>query len=500
MRAAVPVLAAAFALALAPAPPAALAAADLPPEIARMEEDGEKHFNEATDTDLSPSARNDARKKAWVLLYPALEALNAHWDANPGDQARLESRIMKVGQMVFWLRKESPMGLLESTGVGPKPAAPSKPAGWGEKPPPEKPGDAPGSGGAGTPPAPAPGTPAPGAPAPASAGPTLEESFKEADAYARKHRADLPGIMERFQAVMAAHPGATSQPLWLEAAKRAADASRALKDFYRLRRDDDPDSLKNLDSPDVRAMALALGREVADRDPTVRRRAANLLALLGSAEGVYPLVQAARKETDPETLAAMLDAVVAIGGRKAAEHLGKVKDDPGVGMRAVDALGRLAAKNRVDLRLAARELGRCAMAKDEGVAKCAVDILVGLGPDGALGLVDALDSKSTEVRLKIIPALGATKNPKVARPLARFLLSGDNEAMERCRAAAKEAIQGLGEPAVPYLFAGLRDPNTKAHTALLLREMTGQMFSMSRPGDWTRWWKETHPDWKEEPD
>ena len=47
---------------------------------------------------------------------------------------------------------------------------------------------------------------------------------------------------------------------------------------------------------------------------------------------------------------------------------------------------------------------------------------------------------------------------------------------------------------------GLRDPETKAHTALLLREMTGQMFSMSRPGDWVNWWKQTHPDWKEEKD
>ena len=72
--------------------------------------------------------------------------------------------------------------------------------------------------------------------------------------------------------------------------------------------------------------------------------------------------------------------------------------------------------------------------------------------------------------------------------------------MEKCRAAAREAIKGLGEPAVPYLFAGLRDPETKAHTALLLREMTGQMFSMSRPGDWVNWWKQTHPDWKEEKD
>jgi HEAT repeat protein len=497
MRAALLALAAAIGLA-----PAAALAGSVDPAIAKMEAEGEKFFNEASNTDLSTTARNDARKKAWVQLWPALEALNKHWDAHPEDQSGLEARVSHVGKMVYWLRKESPVGLLESTGVGPKPEPARKPAGWGDKPPPEKPGEAPPAppspgGGPAPGPAPAPApAPAPG-PAAAPAGPTIEDSYKEADAYARKHRADLPGIAERFQAVMAAHPDKTSHALWLEAAKRSGEATRALKDFYRLRRDDDPDSLKNADTAEVKAMALALGREAASRDPEVRRRAASLLALLGSADGVFPLVQAAAREQDAAVQAAMLDAVVQIGGRKAAEQLGKLRDGP-LGMKAVDGLGRMCGKNRVELRIAAKELGRCAQAKDEGVARAAVDLLVGLGADGALGLVDALDSKSTEVRLKIIPALGATKNPKVARPLARFLLSGDNPAMERCRDAAKEAIKGLGEPAVPYLFAGLRDSETKAHTALLLREMTGQMFSMSRPGDWVNWWKQTHPDWKEE--
>jgi len=481
---------------------AAPSAADVLPEIAKMEAEGEKWFNEATNTDLSPAERNEARKKAWVQLYRAKEALDKHWDEHPGDQPALEDRLTKTGQMVFWLRKESPIGLLESTGVGPQPKTPVKPTGWGDKPPPEKPGNVPGGGADPVPPK---GGAAGGAPAPREppAGPartSIEDAYKEADGYARKHKADLPGIMERFQAIMAAYQDQTSHPLFLEAAKRAGDASRALKDFYRVRRNDDPDSLKGVDSGEVKAMVVALAREVQSKEPEVRRRAANLLALLGSGEGVFPLVQAAQKEGEAGVRTAEIDAVVAIGGRKAAEHLGKLKDDGDLGMPAVEALGRMCAKNKVDLRLAALELGRCAMAKEEAVAARAVDILVGLGAEGAVGLVVALDSKSTEVRLRIIPALGATKSPKVARPLARFLLSGDNPQMERCREAAKNAIRPLGEDAVPYLFAGLRDPETKAHTALLLREMTGQMFSMSRPGDWTAWWKKTHPDWKEEKD
>ena len=498
MRAALSfLLALAAALPIAPIP---ALAGGLPPEIGKMEAEGKKWFDTASNTDLSQGDRNDARKKAWVQLWPAKEALDRYWDANPSEQAGLEHRCLEVGKMVFWLRKESPVGLLESTGVGPKPEPAKRPSGWGEKPPPEKPGDAPAppappSPGGGPAPGPAP-APSP-APGPAPAGPSLEDAYKEADTFARKHRADLPGIAERFQAIMSAYPDKTAHPLWLEAAKRASEASRALKDFYRVSRNDDPDSLKNVDTVEVKAMALALGREVASRDPEVRRRAASLLALLGSAEGVYPMVEAARKEKDAATLSALLDAVVQIGGRKAAENLGKLRDDA-LGMKAVDCLGRMCGKNKVDLRLAVKELGRCALAKDEGVARAAVDLLVGLGSDGAIGLVDALDSESTEVRLKIIPALGATKSPRVARPLARFLRKGDNPPMERCRDAAKEVIRGLGEEAVPYLFAGLRDPATSMHTGALLREMTGQSFLSSRPGDWTNWWKQTHPDWKEE--
>ena len=74
----------------------------------------------------------------------------------------------------------------------------------------------------------------------------------------------------------------------------------------------------------------------------------------------------------------------------------------------------------------------------------------------------------------------------------------DNPNTQACRQAAMEAIKSLGEPAVPYLFAGLRNGETKQWTGVLLREMTGQLFSMNRPGDWQAWWKKTHPDWKEE--
>jgi hypothetical protein len=492
-------------VALAATPAAATAAPlEILPEIAKMEAEGEKWFDVASNTELSPSERNEARKKAWVQIYPAYEALTRHCDEHPGDMGALEDRMMKVGQMKFWLAKESPVGLLESTGVGPKTKTSGRPKGWPEKPPPERPGNAPGAPEPG--PAPPPGAPPPkdapgGAPAPpAPPRRPLEEAFREADDYAKKHRADLAGILELFHGILTVYQDLTSHPLFLESAKRASEANRALKDFYRLRRNDDPDSLKNADGPEVKATVLALGRELLSKEPDARRRAAGLLGLIGSGDGVFPLVQAAQKETDPAALAAELDAVVAIGGRKGASQLGKLRDDRDLATKALDALAKICEKNAVERRIAGMEIARFALAKDEALADRAVDILVALGPEGAYGLVEALKSPSTALRLKLIPAVAATKSPRVAAPLSTFLISGDNPNTEVCRKAAMEAIKGLGEPAVPYLFAGLRSGETKQWTALLLREMTGQMFSMNRPGDWVTWWKKTHPEWKEEKD
>jgi hypothetical protein len=467
----------------------AAAAKDLPPELAGLEAEGEKWFHTAGNTDLSASDRNEARKKAWVNLYRAKEILDAHWEENPGDQDRLEDRMVKVGQMVFWLKKESPMGLLEGTGVGPKAAAPAKPReGWGSPPPPEKPGGAPAAPGA--PPA------APGAPA-APARPPIEDAFKAAEAYARKHRADGPGILGLYQRIVIDYADQPSHRLLLEAARRAGEISAKLKDVYRRLRNDDPDSLKDVDGEEVRRTAIALGREITSPDPEVRRRAGELLGALGSGEGVFPLAAAAQREKEPALAAAFLDGIVRIGGRKAIDQLGKLRDDD-LGPKALEALGTIAARGPVERRFAALEISDFVLAQDDALSGRATDALIALGSDGLAGLVKALDTKRTELRLKLIPAIGSLKDPASAKPLARFLLLGDNPNTVACRNAASEAIKALGEPCVPHLFAGLRDPGTKMHTGAILRELTGQVFSSSRPGDWIAWYKRTHPEWKPE--
>ena len=480
-------------------------AADLPAELPELEKEGEKWFNVAGNTDLSISDRNEARKNAWVNLYKAKEILDRHWDDHPGDQNRIEDRLMKVGQMVFWLKKESPMGVLESTGVGPKKeAAGTQASDWGPKPPEPKPGYAPGEDPGGMPAPPSrnpfdrPEEKPAGAGAPAAPkGPTIEEAYAAVDAYAKKHRADLPGIAERFHALMAAFNEMTSHSLFLLAAQRAGAAQAALKDVYRVLRNEDPDSLKNVDNDDVTRMLVVLGRELKSQDSAVRERASGLIGFLGSGEGAYPLVAAMKREKGPQALMAMGASVVAIGGRKAAEHLGSLRKEDQLAGTGLDLLLKLSQKNPVDKRLAVAEIGAFALVKDESVADRAVDSLIAMGSDGVQGLLNALETRNVETRIKVIGALAATKDPRVAGPLSNFLIGGDVENTIRCREAAMEAIKSFGEPGVPYLFRGLRNPRTKQYTGLLLYQITGQRFSSSRPGDWIGWWKRTHPDWEE---
>ncbi|NUN53255.1 MAG: HEAT repeat domain-containing protein, partial [Planctomycetaceae bacterium] len=326
--------------------------------------------------------------------------------------------------------------------------------------------------------------------------PSFEDAFKEAEAYERKHRADAAGIMERYHRLMADYPEALGRPEFMKAAERAGKANAGLKDVYRKMRDADPDSLKAAESPEVTRMILVLGKDVGSQDSAVRERAARMIGMLGSGEGVFTLVKAMKKEKQEQTLQAMAAALVSIGGAKATEQVASLRDEKDLGMRALDVLQALTGKNAVDRRLALREIGGFAKAKDEAVAGKAVDFLVGLGPEGAHGLVEALDSNNVETKIKVIAALGATKNPQVAKPLSNFLIGGDVPNTIRCREAAMAAIEGLGEPAVPYLFHGLRNGRTKMYTGFLLHKITGERFSSSRPGDWVDWYKRKHPDWK----
>jgi HEAT repeat protein len=305
----------------------------------------------------------------------------------------------------------------------------------------------------------------------------------------------MPGILERWQAVMTRNPDPTNA-LFLKAAERAGKAQAALKDVYRKLRDDDPDSIKDVDAQDVKRMVILLGREMDSKDAAVRERAAKLLGLLGSGDAAYTLVKTLRVEPEVQTAGAVAAALVAIGGRRTAEQLSGLRNDDKGATRAYEVVEKLAASNPVDRRIALLEMGKFVLAKDAGISKRALDALVGAGAEGAPGLLEALGTNDTDARITIIGALGRAGNHRVAGRLAGFLIGGDVPNTIRTREAATAAIKALGDPGVPYLMEGLRGSTTKMYTGLILREMTGQMFSASRPGDWAAWWKRTHPDWK----
>ena len=273
-----------------------------------------------------------------------------------------------------------------------------------------------------------------------------------------------------------------------------------MKDAYRKMRNEDPDSLKGGAQDDPKVV-LGLTRDLASPEPAVRERAAKMLGTLGSADGAYALGDRMKREKEAAPMLAMGEALAAIGGRKSIAALHAFRDDE-LAIRAYEWILKIEARNPVDRRLAIEEVGEFVLAKDALVAAKAVEHLVSLGAEGGRGLLKGLKSPSTEIRLKCIPALGQTKDPKAAAHLSSFLLIGDVPGTVQCRGAATDAIKALhkseGEKVVPHLFAGLRNAGTKMYTGALLRELTGQMFSASRPGDWQRWWKQTHPDWKED--
>ena len=134
----------------------AAGAGDAPDQdLAALFAEGKKWFEESGDTDLPPAERNAARVKAWKSLWPAREILDRRGEEDPAAAERLEREFGEVRMMVHWLKKESPLGLLESSGVGPKrdeEASSGWKNDWGPRP--EEPGPA-----APSPPSPGPGPP-----------------------------------------------------------------------------------------------------------------------------------------------------------------------------------------------------------------------------------------------------------------------------------------------------------------------------------------------------
>ena len=452
--------------------------ADLPSELEGLEKEAETWFVRAGDRHAPASSKNDSRRKCWASLRRALEILDGFSAKNPSDRPRIQERHAKAVAMAWWVRRESPVGLLDDLS-GPV-AGPA--GGPGSRNPFDRdPGASPAGAVAGPPPA------------------TLDLASAAVAAWERDHPADAAGAMQRWHEALARFPDRWDQAPWEAAARNAGKARATLNDLYRKIRDDDPGAIDAPESPECTRLLAILGRELASADSSLRERAARMLGLLGSAAATGPLGKALAKESEPQSRRAMIDALADLGGAKGAKELSALKADKTVGPEALEGLIRMGKRNPVDRRIALRLVGAFALVDDAKMAGRVVDVLVACGADGARGLEEALATPVIDVRLRAMKALADAKDPRAARPLSNFLFTTtESPDAERCREAAEAAIQSLGEAAAPHLFPALRNPRLRLRTGDLLRKITGAQIGSGKPEDWIEWWKKKHPEWKEE--
>ncbi|HEU4395018.1 MAG TPA: hypothetical protein VFS92_05585 [Planctomycetota bacterium] len=445
-----------------------------PADAAPLEASGEKAFLDAGQANLPTLEKNEHRKRAWDDLSRAAAILRAHALKTPGDRAKLAPRLQRTAGLAWWIRQESPPGVLPPEGA----AAPGAPAGAGGGS--RNPFDAGGGGGSG------------GGPA------TLDEDAEAAAAAAKERPGDLPAALAGWTGVLARHPGMCDKPAWRRGAEAAGAAREGLKALYREVRGSDPDAVRPPSDPDLLRVLTLLDADLASPDSSVRERAGRLIGVLGSGEGVPALAKAFAAEKAPQAWLAMGDALAAIGGARAVAALGKLADDREKAAKGLEWLRRVAARHAVERSVVAKPAGAFALSPDAAAAKEALDFLVSLGAEGAAGLVAALATPHIPVRVAAMEALADTKNPAVAKWLCGFLVEDESPAAKSSREGAQAAIRRLGVDCVPWMIPALRNPRTRHVTGELLREMTKQNIADGRPDDWAAWWKKTHPESKGE--
>jgi HEAT repeat protein len=426
-------------------------AADLPADLPIREGEAARWFAEAGREEINPGARNDARRKAWTAARSVVADLEARAAAVPGERDALAPRMAKAAAVAYWIARESPAGVLPKEAEIPAPVPPAEPV-----------------------------------PLPA-----------DAAGAAAALRGNDPAILALWREILLRHRERASEPAYLEAARAHGAALGSLRDVYRAARDADPVDLKGADGPGIRALVLDLARGLGAAAPADRLRAAEVLGHVGSAEAIHPLARQVAIEKDPAVVAGIHGAFAAIGGQRVVDRLLEFRTDPGA-HRALETLRALSARNPVDRRAAVLALGQYGLSGDEALADGAVRALHSLGPDGAPGLVAVLGHTSLRMRILAIQALGRSKEPRAARPLSKFLISGDNPNTQSARNQAEAAIRALGKMAVPWVFAALKDPDTKLAAGALLRDLTGQGFTSGQFSEWVHWWRTRHPDWKGE--
>lgn len=214
------------------------------------------------------------------------------------------------------------------------------------------------------------------------------------------------------------------------------------------------------DSRAVESLISAL----KDEDKGARRGAA--LALI-KIEGIRALSLLSDSLTDKDAFvrASVLSALGDLGDTQAVEVLiSALKDDSGLVRGSVaQLLGNMKESKAVTPLIA------CLDDKEEYVVKSAIESLGMIGAPSVGPLIKILKDKDNNIRIDVLSALGATKDPNAFRSLLTAL--SDNN--KKVRETARKALVEIGAPVLEFLIAALREgsPASQAEIIPLLGEI-----------------------------
>ncbi len=493
-------------------------------ELAQSEEAGAQAFNRAGDTSLTRKQRNAAIIESYGLLKRVYQVLDAHCDANPDQIEALDQRMVNINMMVFWLKKDAPIGIMAAMHAAAKGGAvPTRSGASDSRPEKSDRGtDGTSTGGSGTdgtgggtsgiggtsrsgdkppvptptPPAPERADPRPTAPAsaplrpePPAVPPPVRSPLELARAHEKARPSDVAGAVERWLEVLVSTDD-TASAAYTEALGRVSELSGRLKDFYRKRRNEDPDAVKRNDEAGREsAIAGRLSAGLSSTVPEERRATADRLASLGWTPAALAIQSALRREKDAGVRDAMFLALVRLGGSRTCTSLGRFRRErsDALALGAVRSLAALARKGPVEARYAGASLGEfVAAAKSTGARDAALGVLGELGALGVPGLVVGIESKDRETQMDVIAAMRAAADGRAGPPLAVRLTEKVDHEM---RTALMGALTTIGRPAVPALIEALKKKKTRRYSAIALYEITSQPHGEDAKA-WLRWWRE----------
>jgi hypothetical protein len=449
-------------------------------KISKLEEEGTKWFNIAGNTDLDHDERNVARKKAYDNLKEAFNLLDAYFEKYPERIDEHEDRMIRIHMMTYWIRKESPLGLLEPDNDDEEDESTEGPKPQGNPPP----GD---SSGQDRPKDPPPGADRPG-PKPPTAPATARGRLDLITEWERRHRADIAGCLARYERFVDKNPEAPAG-VFQEALERIAALKSMLKAAYRDLRDDDPDSLEGADDKRAVRLVLVYSAELTRGPPEQRIRAARTLGYLGSGRAARSLARVLKKVKEGPLFTAVADALTRIGGRRVCERVADLGSDEDLGPTVVGILSTILRRGDVEGRFAGEALAAVLEHMPPDLQQVTLERLFEAGPAGAMGLARAITIVGSRETARYIEHIGAIGYPGTAGHLASFLVVNPRGSRKKTAAAARKALQAIGVGGVPYLIPRLDDEKVAVWTAEMLRRITGAKPKNDKRRTWDRWWK-----------